>query len=462
MKSDPRQRLPKVDRLLETEGAKRLIEAFSRGSVLQSIRGGLKTLREEIAAQPEKASTFSEETFFEALQSQLEQERRRSLRRVVNATGISIHTNLGRVPLADSALEAVREVALGYSNLELDLDSGQRGSRYTHVAGLLCELTGAESALVVNNNAAAVTLVVDTLAKDGEVVVSRGELIEIGGSFRIPEVIARSGARLVEVGATNRTRIGDYEGAIGDETKALMKVHPSNYRIVGFSGSASREEVVALGREYEIPTIEDLGSGTLIDLAAYGLPREDTVQEVVEAGVDVVTFSGDKLLGGPQAGIVLGRTDLTDRMKQNPLLRAFRIDKLSLAALEATLLLYLDADKLPETLPLLRQLTQDAKTLAKRASRLRRELLKLGELTVEVEDGETFTGGGALPDRGIPTKLVVVRSARMSPDEMAAALRRGETPVVGRVAKDAFIMDMLTLTDDEVNWIREEFGRFVP
>lgn len=459
MPPDRRRQIPKVDKLLESESVRELIETYSRRHVLAAIRGALERVRGTIASGNDESFSFSEEDFFEEVREGLERYGRQGLRRVINATGIVLHTNLGRAPLALDALSAVAETALGYSNLEYDLESGERGSRYSHVAGLLCELTGAESALVVNNNAAAVTLVVDTLAKDGEVVVSRGELIEIGGSFRIHEVISRSGARLVEVGATNRTRIADYEGAIGDETRVLMKVHPSNYRIVGFSGEAAREEVVALGKEYGIAVVEDLGSGTLVDLRSYGLPHEVTVPEVVAAGVDVVTFSGDKLLGGPQAGIILGKADLTGRMKENPLLRAFRIDKLSLAALEATLRLYLDEDTLAASLPLLRLLTQDVQTLSRRASRLRRVLSKLDGLEVRVEDGEGFSGGGSLPGKGIPTKLVAVQCGRMNPDEIAAALRRQATPVVGRISKQSFVLDMRTVADGEVPEIGEAFER---
>lgn len=461
IQADQLRLLPKVQLLLETEEACTLIGAFSRQGVLVAIRGCLDAMREAILNGKTESFTFSADTFFGELRATLEGERRRSLRRVINGTGIVIHTNLGRAPLAKEAVEALVETASAYSNLELDLETGNRGSRYSHVDSLLCRLTGAEAAVVVNNNAAAVTLALGTLAKDGEVVVSRGELIEIGGSFRIPEVIVQSGARLVEVGATNRTRIADYEGAITDDARLLMKVHPSNYRIVGFTGSASREELVALGREYGLAVVEDLGSGTLVDLTQYGLPHEDTVQEVLDAGVDLVTFSGDKLLGGPQAGIVLGRKSYVERMKLNPLIRAFRIDKLSLAALEATLRLYLDPERLTETLPLLNQLSQGEKELKRKAARLQRALKKNPGLVVRIEDGLSYSGGGSLPGEGIPTKLVNVQASGMTANRLSEALRGNDPPVVGRVADDCVVLDLRTVTDEEIPEIVEAFKRIL-
>ncbi len=460
--ADQLRRLPKVQLLLETEEAASLIGTFSRQGVLEAVRRRLDATREAILNGKTDSFEFSADTFFEELRAMLEAERRRSLRRVINATGIAIHTNLGRAPLAKDAVKALVETASAYSNLELDLETGNRGSRYAHVDALLCRLTGAEAAVAVNNNAAAVTLALGALAKDGEVVVSRGELIEIGGSFRIPDVIVQSGARLVEVGATNRTRIADYEGAIVDDTRLLMKVHPSNYRIVGFTGSAAREELVALGREYGLPVVEDLGSGTLVDLTQYGLPHEDTVQEVLDAGVDVVTFSGDKLLGGPQAGIILGRKNYVEQMKKNPLIRAFRIDKLSLAALEATLLLYLDPERLAESLPLLEQLSQGEKELKRKATRLQRALKKNSALAVHIEDGLSYSGGGSLPGEGIPTKLVNVQASSMTAMRLSGALRANDPSVVGRVADDCVVLDLRTVTDSEIPEIAEAFKRILP
>ncbi len=455
---DQLKRIPSVHKLLDTEMAKGLMDAFSWGKVLDSVREFLDELREDITAGARKAETFSPETFFRRVRSHLEVGRRRNLRRVINATGIVLHTNLGRAPLAEAAIDAVAEAA-GYSNLELDLAGGKRGSRYAHVEGLLCRLTGAEAALAVNNNAAAVTLALSSFARDGEVVLSRGELVEIGGSFRIPEVIAHSGARLVEVGATNKTHIADYERAIGAATRVLMKVHPSNYRIVGFTGAPTRKSLVELAREHGLMVIEDLGSGALVDLTGYGLPYETTAMEVLEAGVDVLTFSGDKLLGGPQAGILLGKARYIDRMKKNQLLRALRIDKLSLAALEATLRLYEEPERLAEALPLLRMLTQDAEALQARARRVCAELAGLQGVTLEIEDGCGYAGGGALPDASIPTKLVAVRSERHAPDALAAALRAEEVPLIGRIADDAFVMDMRTVADAEVAVVVENLRR---
>lgn len=374
-------------------------------------------------------------------------------RRVLNATGVIIHTNLGRSLLAPEAADAVREAALHYSNLEFDLESGARGSRYSHVEALICRLTGAESALVVNNNAAAVLLTLDTLCKGREVIVSRGELVEIGGSFRIPEVMEKSGCVLREVGATNRTHLKDYRNALNDNTAALMKVHASNFRIIGFTSEVPREELACLAREHSLPLIEDLGSGTLFDFASVGLPhlaQDPTAARIIASGVDVVTFSGDKVLGGPQAGITAGRAEFVDRIKQNPLNRALRIDKMTLAGLEATLRLYLDPDLARQRVPTLRMICAGPDELGPRASRLAEMLrgrLAGHEPEIAVSPGASRTGGGAFPEYDLPTVLVRVHIPGTTPDTLRDALLRTDPPLIGRVENDAFCIDPRTLDD---------------
>lgn len=386
----------------------------------------------------------------EAVRRRVAEGLRVSLRPVINATGVVLHTNIGRAPLSADALAAVTAVAGGYSNLELDLETGERGSRYSHVEELLKELTGAEAALVVNNNAAAVLLCLSALARGKEVVVSRGELVEIGGSFRIPEVMAGSGAVLKEVGTTNKTYPRDYEVAIGPETALLLKVHPSNYRVMGFTREVSREELVSLGRKYGLPVMEDLGSGVLVDLRQWGVGFEPTVQASIDAGMDLVTFSGDKLLGGPQAGIILGRTDLVGILKKHPLLRALRVDKLTIAALEATLRAYRRGDA-PETLPVLRMLSLKRDELQRRAERLRDGMAcRLGDAcSVTVSDGVSQVGGGALPLTGLPTSLVVLKPRVATAAALAERLRRGEPPVIVRVQDEAVLLDPRTIGKDE-------------
>ena len=367
----------------------------------------------------------------ERLRGELTAARTPSLRRVLNATGVIVHTNLGRAPLAEEALARVVETARGYSNLELDLRDGVRGSRQDHVAGILRRLTGAEAALVVNNNAAAVLLALAALAEGREVVVSRGELIEIGDGFRIPDVLARSGARLVEVGTTNRTRAADYERAVGPETALLLRVHQSNFRVVGFAELPRLAELAAVAARHGLPLVDDLGSGVLDELAG-----EPSARECLAGGADLVCFSGDKLLGGPQAGIVAGRADLVEKLRRHPLQRALRADKLTLAALEGTLQLYLDA---PERIPVLRMLRQDAAAIRARAERL----ASLTGGTVEETVGRA--GGGALPLAELPSFACAVDEA------LAAPLRAGEPPVVGIVRDGKLLLDCLTLADEEVD-----------
>lgn len=376
-----------------------------------------------------------------------------SLRPVVNATGVVLHTNLGRAPLSNAAVDAVLNIARGYCNLEMDLDSGERGERYSHVEELLCQLTGAEAALVVNNNAGAVLLALHGLAQGKEVVVARGELVEIGGSFRIPEIMSQSGAVLREVGTTNRTYPQDYERAIGPETALILKVHPSNFRVVGFTREVKRQELVAVGQRHNLPVMEDLGSGVFVDLQKFGLGWEPSVQETIQAGVDLVTISGDKLLGGPQAGIILGKNALVQVMKENPLLRALRVDKMTLAALEATLRAYLE-NNAETTIPVLGMLSLSSEELYQRAADLKDMLCSAlpEECSIVLKKGVSRIGGGALPITDLPTTLIALSSPRINSHTVAERLRRGDPPIVVRLQDDEVLIDPRTLFpgDDEL------------
>src|SRR3954470_18103861 len=426
---NPLRTLPSVNELLRDERLVAFEAEHGHELALEAARRAIEAARERVSAgeQPE-------DIVADALDI-LEGTAAPRLRRVLNATGVIVHTNLGRAPLAARALERIQEVAGGYSNLEYDLEEGTRGSRQDHVAPLLRDLTGAEAALVVNNNAAAILLAVAALAEGRDVVVSRGELVEIGDGFRIPDVLARSGARLVEVGTTNRTRAADYEAAIGAETALLLRVHQSNFRVVGFEERPRLEEVAAVARRHGLPLIDDLGSGHVSPSNTVLLGQEEpTARESLAGGADLVCFSGDKLLGGPQAGIVLGRADLVERLRRHPLQRALRIDKLSLAALEGTLLLHLEA---PERIPVLRMLGQETSAVRDRAGRL------ASATGGEVEETVGRVGGGALPLAELPSFACALE------ESLAAPLRDGEPPVVGVVRDGRLLLDCLTLTDEE-------------
>ncbi|MBN1663190.1 MAG: L-seryl-tRNA(Sec) selenium transferase [Deltaproteobacteria bacterium] len=377
------------------------------------------------------------------------------LRRIINATGVILHTNLGRAPLCDAALRRIVAVGAGYSNLEFDLETGKRGLRYDHVQRLLCAISGGEDALVVNNNAAAVLLVLNTLADGRDTVVSRGELIEIGGEFRIPDIMEKSGSVLKEVGTTNRTHLADYEKAIGENTGLILKVHTSNYKIVGFTEEIDLSTLVEMGKRFGIPVFNDLGSGCLIDLNRYGLIHEPTVQETVATGVDVVTLSGDKLLGGPQAGIIIGKKEILARIKKNPLNRALRIDKLTLAALEATLMEYLNPENARLRLRILRALTEPMETVEKRAKKLLSAIrrLKIAGLTVLLRKGASLSGGGSLPTQDILTYLIALKSDRLSCHRMDERFRRLPTPIIARIAGDEVLLDPRTMDDAEFSFV---------
>jgi len=450
-----------VHALLETASACALTQTYARVQVRNAVRAQLERLRAEQRGLPEsnghgQPPHFDEHGFFKDVRRALDTQNRARLQRAVNATGIVIHTNMGRAPLAAAALDAVRDVAQGYSNLELDLETGRRGGRGGQTALLLRRLTGAEAALVVNNNAAAVLLALSAFARDGEVILSRGEMVEIGGAFRIPDVITQNGARLVEVGTTNKTRLSDYAQAITSQTKMLLKVHASNFQIVGFTGSVALSDLARLGRERGVLVMEDLGSGALVDLSPYGLPPEPTVGVSIKHGADIVAYSGDKLLGGPQCGILLGKNDFIGQMAAHPLFRALRADKMTLAALEATLRLYENEETLRE-IPTLRMLLQTPEELTRRARRLRAVLAKVPGVTAVVRDGVGYSGGGTLPEAALPTKLVAVSCPPLTDESLAEALRHHQPPIIGRRDHGQFVMDVRTLRDDEVPLVAGAF-----
>ena len=445
------RKIPSVTEVLEVPEIASLIGRHSRTSVVRAIRTTLAEARREVSeGRPAPAPSDMIGPVFR----ELAQSTSRSLRRVINATGIVVHTNLGRSILAKEAIKAVVEAATGHVNLEYDLDTGERSSRQDHVTGLLVELTGAQGALVVNNNAGAVLLCLDTLASGRDVVVSRGQLVEIGGSFRLPDIMAKSGARLVEVGTTNRTYISDYASAIGPSTAMLLRVHPSNFRQVGYTASVSIGELVSLGREREVLVMDDQGSGTLLDLERYGIV-DPPIKESISLGADIVTCSGDKLLGGPQAGIILGRRDLIDRLRRNPLARALRIDKLSLAALEATLRLYRDEDRALLAIPTLSQLAQGGDVLEQRAMRLRGMIREVPSLEIKVGQSTSQAGGGSNPGEDLPSWVVALRPSDGKVTALEEALRRAQPPVIARIHRGWLVLDMRTLGDHDLEAVKK-------
>lgn len=438
------RKLPGVDKLLLRV---QQLDTQARPAELLTteVRAQLDVLRARLLAG-ELTTVPDLDSLAQEVMAALDLQARSSLKPVLNASGILLHTNLGRAPLAKAALEEVVKVASGYSNLELDLATGRRGSRHSHVEELLCRLSGAEAAMVVNNNAGAVLLALTALARGKEAIVSRGELVEIGGSFRIPEVMEAGGVVLREVGSSNRTHLDDYRKAICADTGLLLKVHTSNYKIVGFTSAVSAAELLPLAREHDLPLVEDMGSGLLMPLPDPALPAEQTVAEGVAAGLDILTCSGDKLLGGPQAGLIFGRRKWLDKLRRHPLARALRIDKLSLASLEATLRLYLVGDH--EQIPLWQFLSADPADLARRTLGLQAELEKL-PLELEQLADEAMIGGGALPEARLPGPALALRLKGVSTEQFAAALRCGELPLVGRIHEDRVLLNLRTLPPEE-------------
>jgi len=457
--------LPGIDHILELAKSEPFFDNIPKSVLARSARYVVENLRTAILdGSPDIADkNLSDSLILENVKTSVQDAMKLNLRRTINATGVVVHTNLGRSLLADDAVENLLTIASRYSNLEFDLSKGARGSRYSNVEDILCEISGAEAAMVVNNNAGAVFLCLETISRDKKVIVSRGELVEIGGSFRIPDVMAKSGGILKEVGTTNRTHLKDYESAIENDTGLLLKVHKSNYSIVGFTADVSLEDLVSLGARYQIPVMEDLGSGTFVDFSKYGLLKEPTVQESVAAGADVITFSGDKLLGGPQAGIIVGKKDLLDEIKKNPITRALRIDKLTLAALESTLRNYRNIDTGMDSIPTLRMLTLPFGHIETKAKELGKMLENIGDtrMSIKLINLSSRAGGGALPLLNLPSKGVGVEVQGISANSIEEYLRNNELPIIGRIEDDVFIMDLRTVQDDELLTIKNAFDNML-
>ena len=462
-KSDLFRELPSVDELARSAGVVKLIEAYGTAPVIDATRLVLAEIRQQISSDLIDAPGLhlALQSIEDAIEKQSRKSLSQSLRTVINATGVVLHTNLGRAPIADEALRHITNTAGKYSNLEFDVGSGERGKRDVHVDRLFRKLLAPDgtdiSTIVVNNNAAAVLLALNTLADGGEVIVSRGELVEIGGSFRIPDVMAKSGANLCEVGTTNRTRIGDYEKAINERTRLLLRVHRSNFEITGFTDQPSTSELVTLAKKRGIPLMEDLGSGALVELSNFGIAQESTVLDSLRAGVDVVTYSGDKLLGGPQAGLISGRPDLVSRMRANSLFRALRVDKLTYAALEATLLAYVKREY--DAIPTLRMMSLTKDEIGSRAEALASSLARSADLQLEIVDGESVVGGGAAPSSVLLTRLIAITSSNLSADELSTRLRSSDPPIVARVEQGRVLLDLRTVFPEQDRQIASALQR---
>lgn len=446
--------LPSVDEVLSQKEIEKLIEKYPRSIVLESIREVIDINRKTIVAikTEEEAEKFSltMEKVIEETEKKARDNYALSLKKVINGTGTVLHTNLGRSLISEKIKDEIWTAASRYSNLEYDLEKGERGSRYVHLTDMIKRLTGAEDVLVVNNNAAAVMLVLSTMAKGGEAIVSRGELVEVGGSFRIPSVMALSGADLVEIGATNKTHLKDYEEAITENTRALMKVHTSNYRIMGFTESISVAELVELGKKYNLPVIEDLGSGVFIDLSKYGLEYEPTVLDSIHRGADIVTFSGDKMLGGAQAGIIVGKKKYISAMKKNQLTRALRVDKLTICALEATLRMYLDEEEAVKNIPTLNMITMPIEELERKANLLYAEIEKLNlDADVHIEECLSQVGGGSMPLETMKSRGIAITPNNMNVSTLERKLRLSDSHIIARVYDNKYVLDVRTIFEDE-------------
>lgn len=450
--------IPKVDMMMETEEMKSLCESFGRDFVLEAVRLKTEELRDYINSSHDEENILNKiDSLSLDIVSHIEKLASYNLKKVINATGTILHTNLGRAVISEEAAERLKKLVTGYSNLEYDLEEGKRGSRYSHFEKIITKITGAEAAMAVNNNAAAVMLILSALAKGREVVVSRGELVEIGGSFRVPDVMAQSGSKLVEVGTTNKTHLYDYENAVNEETAALLKVHTSNYRIIGFTESVSVGELSELAHKHDIPVIEDIGSGVLVDLSKYGLDHEPTVQESILSGADIVCFSGDKLLGGPQAGIIVGKKDLVEKIKKHPLTRALRIDKFTAIALESVFHEYIHEERAVKNVPVLMLINRSQEEIYHQAKQLceRLESAVGHNCLIKAESCESQVGGGSLPLQRLGSWSVVLKPRTMTTSNLEKKLRHLETPVIGRVADDNFIIDLRTVLEGETNLIYE-------
>lgn len=458
--------IPPVNTILATPTVQALMAHHARELVVEAVSGALAVLRKQVIGAADEAALsgvdLSAEALAQSVARQLSVRLQPRLRRVINATGVVLHTNMGRSPLAEEALEQIAAIAHRYNNLELDISTGERGSRYSHVEELLCHLTGAEAAMVVNNNAGAVLLMLSALCKGKEVIVSRGELVEIGGSFRVPDVMEQGGARLVEVGTTNKTHPWDYERAIGPETGALLKVHTSNFKIIGFTEEVSVAEMAAIAHKNGQPCLVDWGSGVMVDLARFGIPHESTMPELIKAGADLVTFSGDKLLGAPQGGFIVGKKELVARCRKHPLTRALRVDKLTMAGIEATLKLYLEPEKAIQRIPTLRMLSLSREQLSPVAEALAtslREALAGTGIEPQVIEGFSQAGGGSLPGVDLPTKLVALPMA--APHEVERQLREQDPPVMVRVSAGQMLLDPRTLWPEEIDMVVSALRRSV-
>jgi L-seryl-tRNA(Ser) seleniumtransferase len=452
--------LPSVDELLGRAEVIEWAKVYSRSMVVEGVRYAIQEIRQMIQAKQFTCSTSMEELIMKVIGQWLERQAIPNLRRIINATGVILHTNLGRAPLAREALKAIEETAQGYCNLEYNLETGERGSRYDHVEQLLVELTGAQSALVVNNNAAAVLIVLGTMAFQKEVIISRGQLVEIGGSFRIPDIMMQSGAKLVEVGTTNKTHVSDYTRAVTEDTGLLLRVHSSNFKMIGFTADVSTEQLAQIGRQYEIPVYEDQGSGMLFRLPG-ALEGDLTVGEAIAAGIDVVSFSGDKLLGGTQAGIIVGKKVFLDQMKRHPLLRAFRMDKLSLAALEATLRLYKNSAM--KNIPFIQMLTASKEELYGKAQTLAYGLkCHHASDAVQIIEVVGRAGGGSLPEEALPSVAVALSLQHVGLQQAASSLRQARIPVICRIAEERLLFDLRTIAVEEIDWIVEACQLLTP
>lgn len=451
------RQLPKVDELLMDKEIKFYLKQIPRTMVINAIRKELDTLRSAILDGLEEQ--LNRDDLIQKIIDSIEEKTQKSLRKVINATGTILHTNLGRSLISQEIKEYVFDIASNYSTLEYDLKEGKRGSRYSHVEKIITRLTKTEAALVVNNNAAAMMLILSTMAKEKEVIVSRGELVEIGGSFRIPEIMEQSGARLKEVGTTNKTHLKDYIGAIDEEkTGALLKVHTSNYRILGFTEEVDLKELVKIGKEKDIPVIHDLGSGALIDLKAFGIFDEPTIMESVNTGVDICCFSGDKLLGGPQAGIIIGSKYWIDQMKKNPLTRAFRIDKLTLAALEGTLDIY-QREEAIDKIPTLKMMAMKKEETKAKASQIYEAIKDLKKAEVHLIEGFSQVGGGSVPLHKLPSWMIQIKPNAMSVNELEKALRNQKIPIIARIYKEALLLDVRTIDDELLVYVAETVNK---